>query len=34
VVVAWIDDRPRPGVDALRALIQTLADKTDLLAAG
>jgi DNA-binding transcriptional LysR family regulator len=34
VVVARIDDRPRPGVDALRALIQTLADKTDLLAAG
>jgi hypothetical protein len=34
VVVAWIDDRRRPGVDALRALIQTLAHKTDLLAAG
>jgi DNA-binding transcriptional LysR family regulator len=34
VVVAWIDDRPRPGVDALRALIRTLADNTDLLAAG
>jgi DNA-binding transcriptional LysR family regulator len=34
VVVAWIDDRPRPGVDALRALIQILAHETDLLAAG
>ena len=34
VVVAWIDDRPRPGVDALRALLQTLARETDLLSAG
>jgi DNA-binding transcriptional LysR family regulator len=34
VVVAWVDDRPRPGVDALRALIQRLAHETDLLAAG
>jgi DNA-binding transcriptional LysR family regulator len=34
VVVAWIDDRPRPGVQALRDLIQTLAHSTDLLAAG
>jgi DNA-binding transcriptional LysR family regulator len=34
VVVAWIDDRPRPGVDSLRALIQKLAHETDLLAAG
>lgn len=34
VVVAWIDDRPNPGVDALRALIRSLARETDLLAAG
>jgi hypothetical protein len=33
-VVAWIDDRPRPGVDALRVLIQRLAHETDLLVAG
>lgn len=34
VVVAWIDDRPRPGVDALRRLTRRLAGETDLLAAG
>jgi DNA-binding transcriptional LysR family regulator len=34
VVVAWIDDRPRPGVDALRDLARRLASETDLLAAG
>jgi DNA-binding transcriptional LysR family regulator len=34
VVVAWIEDRPNPGVDALRALIRSLARETDLLAAG
>ena len=34
VVVAWIDDRPRPGVQALRDLIHALARSTDLLAAG
>lgn len=34
VVVAWIDDRPNPGVDALRALVRALARETDLLAAG
>lgn len=34
VVVAWIDDRPRPGVAALRDLARRLAGETDLLAAG
>jgi hypothetical protein len=34
VVVAWIDDRPNPGVDALRDLIRALARESDLLAAG
>lgn len=34
VVVAWIDDRANPGVDALRDLIRALARETDLLAAG
>jgi DNA-binding transcriptional LysR family regulator len=34
VVVAWIDDRPRPGIQALRDLLQTLVRSTDLLAAG
>ena len=34
VVVAWIDDRPRPSVRALRELIKTLVYSTDLLAAG
>jgi DNA-binding transcriptional LysR family regulator len=34
VVVAWIDDRPRPTVDALRNLIHATASKSDLLTAG
>jgi DNA-binding transcriptional LysR family regulator len=34
VVVAWSDDRPRPGVDMLRRLIRRVARETDLLAAG
>jgi DNA-binding transcriptional LysR family regulator len=34
IVVAWIDDRPRPVVQALRDLIQGLSHSTDLLAAG
>lgn len=34
VVVAWLDDRPRPGVEALRHLIRDLARETDLLVAG
>jgi DNA-binding transcriptional LysR family regulator len=34
VVVAWIDDRPRPGVAVLRDLARRLAGETDLLAAG
>jgi DNA-binding transcriptional LysR family regulator len=34
VVVAWLNDRPRPGVDALRDLIRALAREADLLAAG
>jgi DNA-binding transcriptional LysR family regulator len=34
VVVAWVDDRPRPGVEALRRLTRRLAGETDLLAAG
>jgi DNA-binding transcriptional LysR family regulator len=34
VVVAWIDDRPRPAVDALRKVIRATATRSDLLAAG
>jgi DNA-binding transcriptional LysR family regulator len=34
VVVAWVDDRPRPAVDALRAVIRETARTSDLLAAG
>ncbi len=34
VVVAWIDDRPRPAVEALRTVIHATARKSDLLAAG
>jgi hypothetical protein len=34
VVVAWIDDRPRPAVEALRDVIHTVARASDLLSAG
>jgi DNA-binding transcriptional LysR family regulator len=34
VVVAWVDDRPRPAVETLRNVIHTIARKSDLLAAG
>jgi DNA-binding transcriptional LysR family regulator len=34
VVVAWVDDRPRPAVEALRNVIRVTASKSDLLAAG
>jgi DNA-binding transcriptional LysR family regulator len=34
VVVAWIDERPHPGVDSLRDLARRLANEMDLLAAG
>ncbi len=34
VVIAWVDDRPRPAVDALRNVIHATARKSDLLAAG
>jgi DNA-binding transcriptional LysR family regulator len=34
VVLAWLDDRPRTAVEALRAVIHTTARKSDLLAAG
>jgi DNA-binding transcriptional LysR family regulator len=34
VVIAWIDERPRPGVRALRELARRVATETDLLAAG
>lgn len=34
VVVAWVDDRPRPVVEALRNVIHATARRSDLLAAG
>jgi DNA-binding transcriptional LysR family regulator len=34
VVLAWLDDRPRPGVNALRDLLRSLTREADLLAAG
>lgn len=34
VVVAWLGDRPRAAVEALRTVIHTTASKSDLLAAG
>lgn len=34
VVIAWIDDRPRPALEALRNVIHATARKSDLLAAG
>jgi DNA-binding transcriptional LysR family regulator len=34
VVIAWVDDRPRPAVEALRSVIHATARKSDLLAAG
>ena len=34
VVIAWIDDRPRPALEALRNVIHDTARKSDLLAAG
>jgi DNA-binding transcriptional LysR family regulator len=34
VVVAWVDDRPRPAVDALRKVIHATARRSDLLASG
>ena len=34
VVVAWVDDRPRPTVETLRTVIHSAARKSDLLAAG
>lgn len=34
VVVAWIDDRPRPAVEALRNVLHAAARESDLLAAG
>jgi DNA-binding transcriptional LysR family regulator len=34
VVIAWVDDRPRPTVDALRKVVHTAARRSDLLAAG
>jgi len=34
VVIAWVDDRPRPGVEALRKVVHATARKSDLLAAG
>jgi len=34
VVIAWVDDRPRPGVEALRKVVHATARESDLLAAG
>jgi DNA-binding transcriptional LysR family regulator len=34
VVLAWLDDRPRPALEALREVIQAAARGSDLLAAG
>ncbi len=34
VVVAWVDDRPRPTVEALRQVVHAAAQASDLLASG
>jgi DNA-binding transcriptional LysR family regulator len=34
VVVAWVDDRPRPVVELLRAVVRDVARSPDLLAQG